>query len=465
MALAVDGAAWSGVGLPDEEVRRWVASEPVCDGDLARDAASASRFWLAGASLVGRLPARPQRSARAQTAVEALHAALRSVRARFLRQHGAELYDELTDGQRRAVRIEDLVYLAAERYPGLTPTKAQIAAEREHAQKDKDGAEIDQGVFLSHLLSLPRPGLHLVYAMLRPKPESLDLLPAFQRLGRLQLGPITVEREGNVGYLWHANPRFLNAEDDSVVPHLEVGTDLLLLDRNIEACVMRGKTVDHPKYAGRHVFNAGINLTNLYFGQISFVDFYLVRDMGYVHKLMRGVSPPEFWPHAVEDGLEKPWIAAVETFAIGGGCQLLLAMDYILAERSSYFNLPARKEGIIPGVSPMRLWRFVGDRAAREAILFDRQFPADSPAGQLICDEVVEDGAMDGALARVVESLTGSGVVSAASNRKAMRIGQESLDMFRQYMAMYCREQAYCHYSPQLILNLERYWNAQQRRL
>jgi hypothetical protein len=55
-------------------------------------------------------------------------------------------------------------------------------------------------------------------------------------------------------------------------------------------------------------------------------------------------------------------------------------------------------------------------------------------------------------------------VVSAAGNRKAMRIGQESVDLFRQYMALYCREQAYCHYSPQLIRNLENYWNAASRR-
>ena len=47
--------------------------------------------------------------------------------------------------------------------------------------------------------------------------------------------------------------------------------------------------------------------------------------------------------HSAENMAEKPWIAAVETFAIGGGCQLLLAMDHVLAERSSYFNLPARK--------------------------------------------------------------------------------------------------------------------------
>jgi thioesterase DpgC len=181
--------------------------------------------------------------------------------------------------------------------------------------------------------------------------------------------------------------------------------------------------------------------------------------------MFRGLTAEPYWAAAVEETSEKPWVAAVESFAIGGGCQQLLAMDCVVAEESSYFSLPARKEGIIPGVAPMRLWRFVGDRAARQAVLFDRQFAATSEAGRLLCDEVVPDGEMDAALGRVVAGLTGSGVVSAASNRKAMRLGGEPLDVFREYMAMYCREQARCHYSAQLIANLERYWRAHERHL
>jgi (3,5-dihydroxyphenyl)acetyl-CoA 1,2-dioxygenase len=371
----------------------------------------------------------------------------------------------LTDDRRAFVRIEELVYQAAEQVPGLVPTRAAVLAERQRLQKDKDGYEVDQGLFLSQVLSHPVSGAHLVHAMLRPRAESLEHLAAFQQRGRLDLGSTTVERQGSVGYLYHGNPRFLNAEDDSTTSTLEIGADLILLDPSIEVGVIRGKVVDHPKYAGRRIFNAGINLTHLYHGQISFVDFFIVRDMGFMHKLYRGLSREEFWPDEVEDTDEKPWIAAVEAFAIGGGCQLLLAMDHVLAERSSFFNLPARKEGIIPGVSNMRLWRFVGDRAARQAILFERQFQADSPAGQLICDTIVPDGEMDAALSDTVAALTSSGVVSAAGNRKAMRIGQESIELFRHYMAVYCREQAYCHYSPQLIRNLELNWNAGARRL
>ena len=56
------------------------------------------------------------------------------------------------------------------------------------------------------------------------------------------------------------------------------------------------------------------------------------------------------------------------------------------------------------------------------------------------------------------------GVVSAAGNRRAFRISEEPLDSFRRYMSVYAREQAHCHFSPALIANLERNWNAASRR-
>ena len=260
------------------------------------------------------------------------------------------------------------------------------------------------------------------------------------------------------------NPRFLNAEDQATLDGAEICVDLALLDRASEIAVMRGAVVEHPKYKGRRVFGAGINLTHLYHGRIPFV-WYLQRDLGWVNKVYRGLAfaddppPDEFGGRTIE----KPWIAAVEAFAIGGHCQALLVMDYVLAERNAFLTLPARKEGIIPGAANMRLPRFTGDRIARQAIQYERRLECDSPEGRLICDEIVETGAMDAAIERVVTGLTSSGVVSAASNRRAFRITQEPLDMFRAYFAVYAREQAYCHFSPALISNLERYWNAQSR--
>src|SRR4029453_15910318 len=115
--------------------------------------------------------------------------------------------------------------------------------------------------------------------------------------------------------------RHLNAEDDSTIEPFEAAIDLVLLDDAIDIGVLRGGVVEHPRYAGRRIFGAGLNLTHLYRGQISYL-FFPMRDLGLVHKVFRGRSDPP---------VEKLWIAAAETYAIGGACQLLLAVDHILA--------------------------------------------------------------------------------------------------------------------------------------
>src|SRR3989454_2220699 len=203
---------------------------------------------------------------------------------------------------------------------------------------------------------------------------------------------------------------------------MEMAVDLALLDPKTEVCVLRGGAVEHPKFAGRRLFGAGINLTHLYQGKIRFL-WYLIRDLGYVNKLYRGLATADSWPE--ERSIEKLWIAAVDGFAIGGHFQGLLTMDHTLPPHDAHLTPPARKEGIIPGAANLRLPRFVGDRIARQAIMSERRFECDSAEGRLICDEVVAGGDMDGAIERVVERLTGSGVVSASANRRAFRIAQE----------------------------------------
>jgi thioesterase DpgC len=184
-----------------------------------------------------------------------------------------------------------------------------------------------------------------------------------------------------------------------------------------------------------------------------------------VHKFLRGVASPDVFPDDVHGtAAEKAWIAAIEGFAIGGHCQILLTMDFVVAASDAFMTLPARKEGIIPGVSNLRLPRFTGDRIARQAIQYERRLDCDSPEGRLICDEIAPPQDMDAAIDRVVSRLTSSGAVGAIANRRAFRVGEEPIDLFREYMAVYAREQAYCHFSPALIANLEQYWNAQNRK-
>ena len=442
-----------------------VISAPVAaNGDFAADAAAFSAYWRNARQQLGRLPAKPQRDAAATDKAEAIKKAAREARFIFLRTHARTLYDRLTDGRRKFVRVERLVYDAAGIVPGLVPTRAEVAAESELRQSEKEGVEVDQGILCNQFLADPVCGLHLCHTMLLPREESAEALAKFLRDGRLDLGTAKVERQGKAVVLLLSNPRFLNSEDLSTQSSTEIGADVCILDPHSQVAVLRGDFVPEGKYAGRRVFNAGINLTHLYYGKIPFL-WFPIRDMGFVNKMTRGLARPDVAPDEVSgDSIEKLWISAVDTFAIGGGCQILLATDFNIAARDAYMTLPARKEGIIPAMANLRLARFIGDRMARQAIMYERRFECDSAEGRLICDEVVEPDAIDRTIDHVVERLTGSGVVGAIGNRRALRLAAEPLDLFRRYAALYAREQAYCHFSPALIANLEHYWNAANRR-
>jgi thioesterase DpgC len=446
-----------------EAVPSTAAASP--SGDLGRDWAALRTSLAASADRLARLPKKPERSAAEQAAAAELMAGARREREEFLRRHAGAVYDRLTAGRTRLLRLQELARAASLEFPGLVPTPEQVAEEQQSPQMHQDGIQIDQGLLFAWILADPPSGLHLLHAMSQPTPAALELLPRLRAEGRVTLPPATLERQGKLGRITFHHQAWLNAEDDESEEALEVLVDLVLLDDAIQVGVLRGAPMTKAKYAGRRVFGSGINLTQLYHGKISLVRFMLQREMGPLSKIYRGLSRsgPDV---EIEDRIEKPFLGAVDSFAIGGHCQLLLVLDRVIAQRGSYFNLPARKEGIIPGVANLRLPRFVGERATRQGLFFNRDFQADSPAGLQICDEVVDgEEEMEAAVARSAAEIVSAGVTSLVANRRALRAGAEPIDLFRRYMATYSREQAHCLYSPALIDNLVRNWNAHQRKL
>lgn len=461
---APHGAAGLGAGDWLQRIERHAFEEPADPARLTADADAMRRLVEGGWALLDKLPLRSKRNEAEKRAAESMVRAIADLTWRFARTHRESIYRGLTDDFRRVLRVDDLMWRAAEMWPGLVPTRAQVDEESQRTQIDKDGREIAQGVLVSQLMNDRRIGTHMLMSMLRPTDEARARLDEFVVKGALDLGPVRVEARGQCGYLTFTYPRYLNAEDDTALGAQEVAADLILMHPDLKMGVLRGDPVDHPKYRGRRIFSAGLNLTRLYHGKLPYL-FYLVRDLGLVNKLYRGHSRADFRLDEPDDTHEKPWLAVVDGFAIGGGCQLLLVMDYVIAEQGAYFNLPARKEGIIPGCANLRLPRFVGEAVARDAIMFDRRFSVEEPTAAGLIREVHPHDRLDAAVRSAVDNAVGSGMVSAGGNRKAMRVQTEPLDRLREYMAVYAREQAFCHLSEQLTHNLEKHWQARQRRL
>jgi thioesterase DpgC len=451
-------------GLPADDIAAWTTRQPQAGKGWPHDLESFSSFWSLSNSLLSRLPEKSKRSEREQLAAQALLDTGRETREQFLAEYCEKVYDSLTDRKQKFLRMEDLVSAAAVAFPGLTPDAATLEKENQFVQKDKDGHEIDQGIFLAHVLANQACGLHLCHAMLLPHPKTHAYLEEFRKTGRVDLGTAYVERRGRSAISNLRNPRFLNAEDDTTVDAQEIAVDICILDEDSEVAVMRGAPMETGKYKDKRAFCTGINLTQLYYGKVSLL-WYLKRELGFINKVFRGIASPDCSPDEILGKThEKLWIAAIDAFAIGGGCQYLLVMDVNIAAKDAYLTLPARKEGIVPGAANMRLPRFVGDRIARQAVMMERRIDCDSPEGRMICDHIAEPGMLDAAIDNVVDGITCSGVVSASSNRKSFRVAHEPLDAFRRYMSVYAHEQAYCHFSPALIRNLEKFWDAQNRR-
>src|ERR1700681_2623711 len=132
--MSGDAAVWEGsellasAGLPSDAVTAWSKAWPERLTSYAVDRNRYSGFWLLSARLIEQLPLAAHRSAREQAAAKAILETARDSRKRFLRQHVEALYDALTDGRRRHVRVEELVLAAADVVPGLAPSRQELAA-------------------------------------------------------------------------------------------------------------------------------------------------------------------------------------------------------------------------------------------------------------------------------------------------------------------------------------------------
>lgn len=394
------------------------------------------------------------RSAAERTAAVAVKDAIRGLRCQFMDIHADAVYNELTDGRRVHLRLRELAEDAGLVFPGLVPAPGQLIAEQARPQAAREGYEIDQGIFFSRILRSPLAGPHLLDAMLRPTPRALRLLPEFRETGAVELGSARLERIKDVAQLTMCRGDCLNAEDTRQVDDMETAVDLTLLDPAVRVGVIRGGEMSHPSYRGSRVFSAGINLKALHAGGISLVDFLLRRELGYIHKLLRGVlaSGDGRWHSSA---IEKPWVGVVDSFAIGGGTQLLLVLDHVIAVSGAYLSLPAADEGIVPGAANFRLTRYAGTQLSRQIILRGRRIWADEPAARVIVDEVVDAGEVDAAIDKSVDGLKGSAVIA---NRRMLNLAAEPPDEFRAYMAEFAVQQAIRLYSDDVISKVSRFY-------
>jgi thioesterase DpgC len=423
---------------------------------LERDAAMLRAAIAEIEATILELPPRSRRDAEAAHEATLLLERSRALRSGFMRLHAQAVYDTLTHGRTRYVRLSELVTRAGDRFAGLVPHPDVLFAESQRPQAEKEGWDVDLGIVVRGFLLEPVSGNHLIDAMLRPTPRAVELVDDFRRTRHLELPTVAITAQACAAHVTLQRTNALNAENVQLVQDLETAVDIAFLDDDVRVGLLRGGVMDHPKYAGRRVFCSGIDLRALCAGKNGLIDFLLSRELGLLSKLRRGVLT-DLDAEGQDRYRQKPWIGVVDGFAIGGGTQMLFSLDYVIAEKGAYFSLPAAQEGIIPGAAALRITRHFGSRLARRVILGGHRIDAGDPESSLICDEVCAPHELDGAIRSAIRAMDSSAV---AANRMMLGLAEERVDDFRVYMAEFAVAQARRSLSPDVISTLNRRWSA-----
>jgi enoyl-CoA hydratase len=135
--------------------------------------------------------------------------------------------------------------------------------------------------------------------------------------------------------------------------------------------------------------------------------------------------------HMTFDALEAlpvPVIAAVNGFALGGGCELALACDFVYASDKAKFGQPEVKLGVIPGFGgTQRLLRRVGIARARELIFTGAVIGADEALRIGLCNRVVPHAELMTAVREVAASIVQMGPLAVAEAKRVLREGEGRL--------------------------------------
>jgi enoyl-CoA hydratase len=130
---------------------------------------------------------------------------------------------------------------------------------------------------------------------------------------------------------------------------------------------------------------------------------------------------------AAIEGSEKPWIAAVNGFALGGGCELAMACDFVYASDQAKFGQPEVKLGIIPGFGgTQRLARRVGIAKAKELCMTGDMIDAAEALRIGLCDAVFPAAELMARAREVAGRIAANGPLAIAEVKRLVQLGQST---------------------------------------
>ncbi len=215
---------------------------------------------------------------------------------------------------------------------------------------------------------------------------------------------ITTERRDAVTLITLYRPKALNALNSKVLEELIDAFAAYQADSSQLCAVLTG--------SGDKAFAAGADIKEM--SEKAAADFYL-----------DDFFAP--WTSEIVKKTRKPWIAAVNGFALGGGCELAMMADFIIASENAKFGQPEIKLGVAPGMGgSQRLTKAIGKSKAMEMCLTGRMMGAEEAERSNLVARVVPHGDLVDDAMKTAATIASMPPMAAIANKEMVNAAFES---------------------------------------
>jgi enoyl-CoA hydratase len=212
---------------------------------------------------------------------------------------------------------------------------------------------------------------------------------------------VLLEKQGHVSIITINRPKALNALATEVLKDLEAVVKTVEADKDTYVAVING--------AGEKSFVAGADIVEMKDKDVAQAKEY----SAYGNQIFRAIEQ-----------LHCPVIAAVNGFALGGGCELSLSCDIRIASENAVFGQPEVGLGITPGFGgTQRLARTVGVGFAKEMIYTARNIKADKALAIGLVNKVVPQEELMPTVLKMANGIAKNAPIAVAQSKKAINNG------------------------------------------
>mmetsp|Transcript_450 Transcript_450/g.262 ORF Transcript_450/g.262 Transcript_450/m.262 type:complete len:264 (+) Transcript_450:104-895(+) len=211
------------------------------------------------------------------------------------------------------------------------------------------------------------------------------------------------EKEGITTIVFN-RPKALNALNSSLLKEFSEALDKIEDNEDIRILILTG--------AGNKAFVAGADITELAKCDVLSGKIFAKIGQAAINKLQK---------------LSIPVIAAVNGYALGGGCEIAIASDFIYASQDAMFGLPEITLGLIPGFGgTQRLPRQIGKNMAKEMIFTGKMISADKAKEIGLVNKIVSPDTLMEEVLKTAKSISSKGKVSLRAAKESINYGMET---------------------------------------